>query len=176
MLLNTMLQWATTVREPNSERRVKENLLAGLRRPQESKPKRPIATWERFLKPRAAMQALAREATMAHRTGALAQDGVVVEARAALPKLAGGLWHPYRRKWATERKHFPLKDVAAAGGWRDVETLLECYQEPLSLAHLAHNWHTGSHWPPPAHRTGHGLQWRQNDRTVPNSLPVTWEA
>lgn len=130
MLLNTMLRWATTVREPNGERRVKENLLAGLRRPRESKPKRPIATWERFLKTRAAMQALAREATMAHRTGALAQDGVVAEARAELPKLAGGLWHLYRRKWATERKHLPLKDVAAAGGWRDVETRLECYQQP----------------------------------------------
>lgn len=33
-------------------------------------------------------------------------------------------------KWATERKHLPLKDVAAAGGWQDVETLLECYQQP----------------------------------------------
>ncbi len=45
-------------------------------------------------------------------------------------QLAGGLWHPYRRKWATERKHLSLKDVAAAGGWRDVETLLTCYQQP----------------------------------------------
>jgi len=32
-----------------------------------------------------------------------------------LPKLAGGAWDPYRRKWATARKHLPLKDVAAAG-------------------------------------------------------------
>ncbi len=38
--------------------------------------------------------------------------------------------HPYRRKWATERKHLSLKDVAAAGGWKDVETLLTCYQQP----------------------------------------------
>lgn len=52
------------------------------------------------------------------------------ERDAKLPKLQGGLWHPYRRKWATERKHLPLKDVAAAGGWQDVETLLECYQQP----------------------------------------------
>ena len=28
--------------------------------------------------------------------------------------LDGGLWHAYRRKWATERKELPLKDVAAA--------------------------------------------------------------
>ena len=49
---------------------------------------------------------------------------------AKLPKLQGGLWHPYRRKWATERKHHSLKDVAAAGGWKDIETLLTCYQHP----------------------------------------------
>ena len=42
------------------------------------------------------------------------------ERRAGLPKLDGGLWHAYRRKWATERKHLPLNDVAAAGGWSDV--------------------------------------------------------
>lgn len=51
------------------------------------------------------------------------------EDKAELPKLAGGLWHPYRRKWATERKHHSLKDVAAAGGWKDTETLLTCYQQ-----------------------------------------------
>jgi integrase len=49
------------------------------------------------------------------------------EAHAELAPLDGGLWHPYRRKWATERKHHPLKDVAAAGGWKDVGTLLTCY-------------------------------------------------
>lgn len=54
----------------------------------------------------------------------------VAEREAGLPKLDGGLWHPYRRKWATERKHLSLKDVAAAGGWKDVETLLTCYQQP----------------------------------------------
>lgn len=54
----------------------------------------------------------------------------VAEKKAELPKLAGGLWHPYRRKWATERKHHSLKDVAAAGGWKDTETLLTCYQQP----------------------------------------------
>jgi integrase len=55
---------------------------------------------------------------------------VVAEKEAELPKLDGGLWHPYRRKWATERKYLPLKDVAAAGGWRDTETLLKSYQQP----------------------------------------------
>jgi hypothetical protein len=51
------------------------------------------------------------------------------EKKAALPKLEGGSWHPYRRKWATEREHHSLKDVAAAGGWKDTETLLTCDQQ-----------------------------------------------
>ena len=52
----------------------------------------------------------------------------IAEKKAALPKLDGSLWHAYRRKWAIERKHLPLRDVAAAGGWKDVNTLLEVYQ------------------------------------------------
>jgi integrase len=48
---------------------------------------------------------------------------------AELPKLSGGVCHPFRRKWATERKHLPVKDVAAAGGWKDVGTLLTSYQQ-----------------------------------------------
>jgi integrase len=51
------------------------------------------------------------------------------EREAKLPKLAGGLWHPYCRKWAMERKHWPLSDVAAVGGWKDVETLLKYYSQ-----------------------------------------------
>lgn len=50
------------------------------------------------------------------------------ELAAGLPKLEGGLWHPHRRMWATLRKQLPLKDVAAAGGWADTDTLLRCYQ------------------------------------------------
>jgi len=52
------------------------------------------------------------------------------EQHAELEKLQGGLWHPYRRMWASARKHLPLKDVAEAGGWHDIETLLTCYQHP----------------------------------------------
>ena len=59
------------------------------------------------------------------------------EAAAGLPKLAGGLFHPYRRKWATERKHRPLTDVAAAGGWQNTATLVTCYQQPTNDALLA---------------------------------------
>jgi hypothetical protein len=54
----------------------------------------------------------------------------VAERHAKLAKLDGSLWHAYRRKWATERKHLRVKDVAAAGGWNDVDTLLKIYQQP----------------------------------------------
>lgn len=49
--------------------------------------------------------------------------------RRKIAKPKGGLWHMFRRAWATERKDLPLKDVAAAGGWRDTGTLLR-YQQP----------------------------------------------
>jgi integrase len=51
-------------------------------------------------------------------------------AMAKVTKRPGGLWHAFRRKWATERKGLPLADVAAAGGWRDTQTLLRSYQLP----------------------------------------------
>jgi len=47
---------------------------------------------------------------------------------AKLERPKGALWHTFRRKFATERKFHPLKDVAEAGGWKDVGTLLTCYQ------------------------------------------------
>ena len=46
------------------------------------------------------------------------------------PKPDGSLWHAFRRLWATDRKSLPVKDVAAAGGWKDVTTLIDCYQQP----------------------------------------------
>ena len=54
----------------------------------------------------------------------------VAERAAGLEKLPGSLWHAYRRKWASERKHHPIVDVAAAGGWKDRATLLASYQQP----------------------------------------------
>jgi len=52
----------------------------------------------------------------------------IAETKAGVPKLKGTLWHAYRRKWATERKHHPLADVMAAGGWKDITTLVTSYQ------------------------------------------------
>ena len=51
------------------------------------------------------------------------------EATANLEPQKGSLWHAYRRKWATERKHLPDVDVAAAGGWKTVQTLQTAYQQ-----------------------------------------------
>ena len=46
------------------------------------------------------------------------------------PKPDGSLWHAFLRLWATERKGLLVKDVAAAGGWKDITTLINCYQQP----------------------------------------------
>ena len=50
------------------------------------------------------------------------------EGLAGLPSLSGGRWHPYRRLWATERRHLPAQDVAAAGGWTGTQALTTIYQ------------------------------------------------
>jgi integrase len=51
------------------------------------------------------------------------------ERLAGLEPHKGSLWHAYRRKWATERKHHPDVDVAAAGGWKTLQTLKTAYQQ-----------------------------------------------
>ena len=51
------------------------------------------------------------------------------EKLAGLEKLDGSLWHAYRRKWATERKHMPDANVAAGGGWANPNTLRLVYQQ-----------------------------------------------
>lgn len=50
------------------------------------------------------------------------------ERMAGLEPQRGSLWHAYRRKWATERKHLPPTDVAAAGGWAGPESMQRSYQ------------------------------------------------
>jgi len=51
------------------------------------------------------------------------------EKLAGVPKMDGSLWHAYRRTWATQRKHLPDVDVAAAGGWKNAITLKAVYQQ-----------------------------------------------
>ena len=50
------------------------------------------------------------------------------EKLAGLQSLKGGGWHAFRRGWAQRRKHLPVQDVMAAGGWRDVKALQSAYQ------------------------------------------------
>lgn len=57
------------------------------------------------------------------------------EQLAGLPKLVGGVFHPYRRLWVTERNHLSAKIVAAAGGWKDPKTL-QIYEQPEAAAVL----------------------------------------
>ncbi len=52
------------------------------------------------------------------------------EALAGVKKQDGSLWHAYRRGWATARKHLPVQDVMAAGGWAELTTLQTSYQQP----------------------------------------------
>jgi len=53
-----------------------------------------------------------------------------------VPKLVGGLFHPYRRLWATDRKDLADVDVAQAGGWRSMKTLA-IYQRSDAASVLA---------------------------------------
>src|SRR3989442_8892458 len=43
---------------------------------------------------------------------------------AKIERTKGGLWHPFRRKWATARKGYPVRDVADAGGWEGIPTTM----------------------------------------------------
>ena len=47
-----------------------------------------------------------------------------------IPRERWTLWHSIRRKWATERKGYLVRDVMEAGGWKNEETLLRSYQQP----------------------------------------------
>lgn len=52
------------------------------------------------------------------------------EVLAGLPKQDGTGIHGLRRKFATERKHLAVQDVASVEGWKDLDTLLQVYQQP----------------------------------------------
>jgi integrase len=50
------------------------------------------------------------------------------EKLAELCHLERGGWHAFRRMWACQRKHLPARDVATAGGWKDVAVLQGVYE------------------------------------------------
>jgi integrase len=68
------------------------------------------------------------------------------ERLAKLPKLAGGTWHPFRRLFAIELRALPVHDVAAAGGWRSVQTVQQIYQraEPKGVLGVIEKVGTGA--------------------------------
>jgi integrase len=68
----------------------------------------------------------AQEPTTRHLTDKWLRKG---EQLAGLEPQKGSLWHAYRRKWATERKHLPDVDVAAAGGWANTVSPKTAYQQ-----------------------------------------------
>ena len=51
------------------------------------------------------------------------------EKLAGLEHIPGLGWHGLRRKFATELKDVPLKDLCTLGGWKSPATILTCYQQ-----------------------------------------------
>lgn len=66
------------------------------------------------------------------------------EKLAGLPKIKGGVYHPYRRLFASERRHLPDLDVAAAAGWKDPATMKKSYQSADPAGVLSAVENTGS--------------------------------
>ena len=51
------------------------------------------------------------------------------EKLAGLSHVRGRGYHSLWRKFATEMKNTPLKDLCHLGGWKDSNTILKCYQQ-----------------------------------------------
>ncbi len=52
-----------------------------------------------------------------------------MERLGGLKHMPGRGWHSLRRKFATELKDVPLRDLCHLGGWKDPQTVLKCYQK-----------------------------------------------
>jgi hypothetical protein len=80
------------------------------------------------------------------------------ERRAKLPKFDRGLWHPYRRAWASSRKHLPDVDVSRAGGWRDLATMKASCQlaDPATMLKAIENEPAGHNAVTPEERRADG--------------------
>lgn len=55
---------------------------------------------------------------------------LAAEIAAGLPHVRGKGFHSLRRKFATEYRNLPMKDLQQLGGWKDHNTILKCYQQP----------------------------------------------
>lgn len=49
---------------------------------------------------------------------------------AGIPKGEGFGWHSFRRRFANDLRHIPLRDLQDLGGWKTAQTILICYQQP----------------------------------------------
>lgn len=58
------------------------------------------------------------------------------ERLAGLQTQDGSSFHAFRRKFVTERKHLPVKDVSHAAGWKGPRTVIEIYQQPDEATQL----------------------------------------
>lgn len=123
----TKLYWSPMKRAKGSEVPISERAAAAIARVLEERPgigDRPI-----FPSPKKPDKAITRH---------LARDWLEkAEDLAGLEHIAGGDFHPYRRKWATERKHHATADVMDAGGWGDRRSLEESYQQSDEASVLA---------------------------------------
>lgn len=58
------------------------------------------------------------------------------EKLAGIPTQDGSALHAYRRKFVTERKHHPAKDVSEAAGFKNTRIMIEMYQQPDEATQL----------------------------------------
>ena len=78
------------------------------------------------------------------------------EILAELPKLERAAWHAFRRLWASERRHLPAQDTAAAGGWRSLNVMRSAYQQANAATIYAVVANAPAATPPEAKRTRKG--------------------
>ena len=52
------------------------------------------------------------------------------EKLAGVTHVRGRGMHSLRRKFATELRHLPMKDLQQLDGWKDHNTILKVYQQP----------------------------------------------
>lgn len=77
------------------------------------------------------------------------------ETLAGLPRLEGGAYHPFRRLWASERRHLPAQDVAAAGGWKSLTVMRTAYQHAdAATMYSVTDLRSGGHTPDTPAREG----------------------
>lgn len=127
------LEWEDLIGEPSAEQRIQFRLDLDKENVESTVPLAPhvadalqayrerrSASLGRFIFPdRSGEQPMKRDN--------LAHTFREVEAHTKLPPLNGGQFHPYRRKFAAERKHIPPETVMRLMGLRDLKVFFECY-------------------------------------------------